>query len=119
NVYKFFHSCCSFKFYLFLRCILYETSSKIASGNILENALTHLFKTPGIMINLPFRVLSIPYFATLSLDILGALNTTFATLLKFVLTGPGHNILILTFDLFFFSSLFIALVNLITYAFEA
>ena len=94
-------------------------SSKTQSGNIFEKNLTLLFSTPGIIINFPFSALSIPIFATCSLGILGALKTTFATLLKFVSTGPGHKMLIFTLLFFFFIYLLIARDNLLTLALEA
>ncbi len=68
------------------------------SGAILLNTFKTFILFPGIITNFPFSVLSIAYFATYSLDNAFMLNLTFATLLKFVATGPGHNALIVTFD---------------------
>ena len=48
----------------------------------------------------------------------GAAKFTSAALLKFVLTGPGHNTDILTFDFAIFNSVFTHSDNLYTYAFE-
>ena len=77
-------------------------------------------KVPGTIVNLFFSsFFSTAYFATYSLLNDGAAKSTPATLLKFVLTGPGHNTEILTFELFFFNSVFTPCDNLYTYAFEA
>ena len=54
--------------------------------------------------NFPFSIFFIAYFATFSLLNEYRLNFTPATLLKFVLTGPGHNTLTLTFEFFTFNS---------------
>ena len=80
----------------------------IVSGDILLKNLAIFIFQPGIIKNFPFKVLFIAYLATYSLDKLFNANFTFATLLKFVFTGPGHKTLILTFDLSFFNSSFIA-----------
>ena len=59
-----------------------------------------------------------PLMATYSLDKDFALKLTSATLLKFVFTGPGHNIDSFTFEFFLLSSSLIASDNLTTYAFD-
>ena len=70
----------------------------------------------GIIISFPLNIFLIEYFATYSLDIDFKSNETFALLLKFVLTGPGHKTDILTFDLYLLNSSAIDVVSLKTYA---
>lgn len=86
-------------------------------GTIFSKNLVIFINVPGTIVNLFFNILFTAYLATYSLLNDGAAKSTPATLLKFVLTGPGHNTEILTFELFFFNSVFTPCDNLYTYAF--
>ena len=84
------------------------------SGIILNNNLpSHIVKLGNISI-LFANIFLTAYFATCLLLASAKLNFTSATLLKFVSTGPGHKILICTFDFFLLSSSLIDSENLTT-----
>lgn len=68
--------------------VWYAISVEIALGEILFKKYKIFIPIPGIIISLPFNVLSIAYFATNSLLKDFTVNFTPATLLKFVSTGP-------------------------------
>ena len=84
------------------------------SGDILLKKRNTFILKPGTITSFPFKALSIPYFATYSLDNAFMLKCTFATLLKFVATGPGHYTLTFTFDFSLLNSSYILSVSLNT-----